>query len=120
MEGFLDVLSWIALGLGSFVLVVSAAGLSVLRPFRLQGYYNRIHASSVIDTLGAGLILLGLAFQTGFSQASLKLFFILAFLVLTGPTASHALARTAHAHGVRLPPEASEGPAGPREETPQP
>ena len=105
MEGALDLLSWLTLVAGSFVIVTSAMGL-----WRLPDFYSRIHAASVTDTLGAGLILLGLAFQTGLSPASLKLFFVLTFLVLTSPTASHALARTAHAHGLRLPEEKGTAP----------
>jgi multicomponent Na+:H+ antiporter subunit G len=50
---------------------------------------------SIPDTLGAALIGSGLMIQAGFSLAALKLLLILAFMWFTGPTATHALAKTA-------------------------
>ncbi len=54
-----------------------------------------MHATGVTDTLCASLILVGLMFQAGWSVALSKLFLILAFLLLTSPTATHAIARAA-------------------------
>lgn len=99
-ELLLDLLSWSALLLGAFVIFASAVGV-----LRLPDYYSRAHAAAVTDTLGAGLFLFGLVLQAGVSLAAGKLGMILFFLVLTGPTATHALARTARAHGLELPSE---------------
>jgi len=55
-----------------------------------------VHAAGVVDSLGAILILLGLITQTQDFLVIIKLVFILLFMMLTGPTAVHALARTAN------------------------
>jgi len=53
----------------------------------------------VIDTAGAGLILVGLMLQAGATLITVKLVFILFFLFFTGPTATHALVRAALSGG---------------------
>jgi multicomponent Na+:H+ antiporter subunit G len=62
----------------------------------------RLHAVGITDTLGAAAILLGLAFIAGWGLLLVKLFLILAVLLLLNPTASHALGRAA-VHGARRP-----------------
>ena len=89
-------LSWACLlGGSSFVLVSSLAVL------RLPDYFSRIHGAGITDTLGAGLILFGLALQAGWSLISFKLFMILVFMALTGPVTVHALAKTAYRLGLK-------------------
>jgi multicomponent Na+:H+ antiporter subunit G len=95
MAALVDGLSWLCL-LGGGLFVV-AGGLGVLR---LPDFFARLHAAGVIDTLGAGLILLGLMLQAGWSLVGVKLFLVLNFMVLTGPTATHALAKAALHGGV--------------------
>ncbi|MBN2644806.1 MAG: monovalent cation/H(+) antiporter subunit G [Desulfuromonadaceae bacterium] len=63
--------------------------------YRLPDFFTRLHACSVTDSACAFLILSGLMFQTGFSLATIKLFFILVFLLITSPTSTHALAKAA-------------------------
>lgn len=90
-----DILSWILLAAGSLFAVVGGIGV-----LRLPDFYTRLHGASITDTAGAGLIMLGLMFQAGFSLVTVKLVLILAFLFFTGPTATHALARAALSSGV--------------------
>jgi multicomponent Na+:H+ antiporter subunit G len=73
---------------------VLAGTLGVLR---LPDFYTRLHAAGMTDTLGAELILLGLIVQAGFSQVSLKLALVGFFLLITSPTATHAIAHAAWA-----------------------
>jgi len=61
----------------------------------MQDFYTRLHAASIIDTLGAMLILFGLMLYYGFNIVSLKLLLILIFILITTPTAAHALAKSA-------------------------
>lgn len=89
-------LSWACLLGGSFFVLVSA--LAVLR---LPDYFSRIHGAGITDTLGAGLMLLGLIFQAGLSLVSVKLVLILVFMLLTGPSTVHALAKTAYRLGLK-------------------
>lgn len=86
----LDLLTWLALLSGVFFIGVGSAGL-----LRMPDFYTRLHAAGIIDTLGAGLILIGLMFQGGWTQVTIKLILILLFLWFTSPTATHSLVKAA-------------------------
>ncbi len=92
----LDVLSWIFLLGGGFFAVTGGIGV-----LRMPDVYTRLHGSGMTDTMGAGLILTGLMFQSGFTLVTVKLFLVLLFLWLTSPIATHAVARAALHVGVR-------------------
>ena len=95
MAAVLDILSWVMLVAGGgFVLV---GGIGILR---LPDLYTRMHAASLTDTLGTLLILLGIMLQAGLTLASIKLLAIALFLMLTGPTATYALANSALLSGL--------------------
>ncbi len=96
MEAALEILSWFLLSAGALFAIVGGAGL-----IRLPDLFSRMHGAGVTDTLGAGLILTGLMLQSGASLVTFKLAAILFFLLLTSPTATHALARSALAEGIR-------------------
>ncbi len=61
--------------------------------FRYKYVMNRIHAAAIGDTLGGGLILLGVFLINGFNLAGLKILFIMAFLWLTSPVAAHMVGK---------------------------
>jgi multicomponent Na+:H+ antiporter subunit G len=96
MQPVLDILSWTLIIAGSFFTVSGAIGL-----VRMPDVYTRMHAASVTDTLGAGLLLAGLMVQAGLSLVTLKLLFILILFFFMGPVATHALALAALHAGVR-------------------
>jgi multicomponent Na+:H+ antiporter subunit G len=85
-----DIVSWILMGLGAVFLVI--AGIGILR---LPDVFTRMHAASIGDTMGAGLILAGLMLQGGISLVTVKLIFVFILLFMTSPTATHALAKAA-------------------------
>jgi multicomponent Na+:H+ antiporter subunit G len=85
-----DSAAWILIGGGGIFLVIGAVGLN-----RMPDVFTRMHATSVSDTFGAGLMLVGMMVQGGFSLVTIKLLFLLLFLWFTGPVATHALARAA-------------------------
>ena len=62
---------------------------------RFPDFYSRMHATGKSDTLGALLSLIGLALYNGFSLVSVKILFIVLFIFLTSPTATHAILRAA-------------------------
>ncbi len=97
MTLLVDIASWILLLGGGFFLLVGGIGV-----LRLPDIFTRMHAAGITDTLGAGLVLLGLIVQAGFSGVSIKLVLIYGFLILTSPVATHALAKAA-LHGKRRP-----------------
>ena len=86
----LDVLSGMLLLGGAIFLLVGAIGV-----LRFPDFYSRLHAVSVCDTLGAGLVLVGLMLQGGLSLVTIKLLLMFYFMMFTGPTAVHALAGAA-------------------------
>ena len=73
MEALLYYASWACLLLGAGFCFVGGVGL-----LRLPDFYSRMHGGGVTETLGAGLILLGLMFQSGLSLATVKLVMIAA------------------------------------------
>lgn len=97
----IEVISAILVISGSFFILVGAIGL-----VRMPDVFTRMHATSVTETAGAGLLLIGLMLQTGFTLLTLKLFFVFALFFLTAPVATHALAQAALQAGVD--PELSE------------
>jgi len=92
-----DGLSWLLLVSGSAFCLLGGIGL-----VRFPDFYTRIHATGLTDTMGAGLVLSGLMLQAGWTLVSVKLVFILAFLLVTSPTANHALVKAAFAHGIKV------------------
>ena len=86
----LDALSWLAIVGGIFFIVVGSIGL-----IRMPDIYTRLHAAGMTDTMGAGLLLLGLSFQAGLTLTTVRLMMIWAFLLFTSPIGTHALARAA-------------------------
>jgi multicomponent Na+:H+ antiporter subunit G len=88
MQEAIDILSWILLVGGGVFCVIGAIGL-----LRMPDAYTRLHASSVVDTLGAGLILAGLILQAGFTLIGAKLAVIGILIFFISPVAGHAVAR---------------------------
>ncbi len=86
----IDALSWFLLVSGSVFCIISAIGV-----LRLPDYFSRIHAAGILDSTGTGALIMGLMLQGGFTLVTVKLLMILAIIVITGPTATHALARAA-------------------------
>ena len=90
MSVALEILGWVALCLGGFFCVVGALGLN-----RMPDVFTRMHATSVSDTLGVGLLIVGMLCQTDDWAVAARLGIILIVLWVTGAVASHALARAA-------------------------
>ena len=105
----LDILSVAALLLGTLILIFAALGVA-----RFPDFYSRLHAAGKGDTLGLALVFLGLILTAGLTLVSLKLAFVVFFVFLLNPTATHALARGAWISGMR-PWRASDGPLLQRE-----
>lgn len=94
MEVALQVLSWIFLLGGSFFAIVGGIGV-----LRMPDLFTRLHAAGVTDTMGAGLILVGLMFQAGLTLVTLKLILLLGFVWFSSPVSTYALSRAALASG---------------------
>lgn len=88
----LDAVSWLLIVTGVAFMVIGSIGL-----IRMPDVYTRLHAAGMTDSIGAGSVLLGLAFQSGLTLVTVRLLLIWAFLLLTNPVGTHALARAARA-----------------------
>jgi multicomponent Na+:H+ antiporter subunit G len=75
---------------GAFFSFVAVVGF-----YRLPDVYSRAHAASKSETLGALLAFAAAGVAFGVSQASLKLALLALFVLVTGPTAAHAIVRAA-------------------------
>lgn len=91
-----DALSWLLLTGGGAFIIIGALGM-----VRLPDVYARMHAAGITDTLGAGLVISGLALQGGWSQTTIKLILIVIFLLYTSPTSTYALANAAYSRGLQ-------------------
>jgi multicomponent Na+:H+ antiporter subunit G len=96
MSAALDIASWILLAAGGLFCLVSAVGV-----LRMPDFYTRAHAASLNDTLGAGLLLLGLILQAGWTLVAAKLLIIGVLIFFTSPAATHALAKAALGRGLQ-------------------
>ncbi|MBF0229533.1 MAG: monovalent cation/H(+) antiporter subunit G [Desulfamplus sp.] len=85
-------ISGILIAGGLFFFLVGSIGM-----IRLPDFYSRLQAAGIIDTMGLLLSMSGLAilalneFTLGNFLSALKIIFIVVFVFLTGPTATHAI-----------------------------
>ena len=103
MSAALDLAGGALLVAGALCCIVGALGM-----LRMPDFYTRIHAASISDTLGAGLVLAGLLLQAGGFLEAAKLAVLGLLVFFTSPAATHALARAALGRGLepQLDPEA--------------
>lgn len=92
-----DLASGVLVVIGTLVALSGGVGL-----LRLPDFFTRAHAASLTDTAGVALIALGLLLRAPDWGVAVRLLLILLFLVLTGPTATHALAQAARRDGVHV------------------
>ena len=90
MNHVIDILSWSCLLAGSTFLLIGVIGL-----LRFPDFFTRLHAASVIETLGSLLFVAGLALQAEHALVIVKLVLLIVFIMFTSPTAAHALAKAA-------------------------
>ena len=103
----LDVASWVLLVTGGFFVVVGGIGL-----LRMPDLFTRMHAGGVADTMGTGMILIGLLLQSDDWLVVVKILLILYFVIFANPTSTHAVARSALDNDIRplLPEEKADHP----------
>lgn len=73
---------------GVFFIIAGTVGL-----LRFPDVLSRMHATTKCDTLGAGLILIGLMMFPGTYYFRGKLLLVIAFLWITNTTGAHYMAR---------------------------
>ncbi len=90
------IISGVFIFLGCFFIIVASIGI-----VRLPDFYTRVHPAGKADTMGQILILTGLIIYEGLSLISVKLFFIICFVLIANPTATHALVKSAYLSGLK-------------------
>jgi multicomponent Na+:H+ antiporter subunit G len=118
--GVLEVIGTLFVVVGCLFALTGAVGV-----LRMPDFYSRLHPAGKSDTLAQALILFGLAFFAGqqllvalgseggghgdwidFADIILKLALLCGLLLLTAPTATHAIAKAArldHHSGISTP-----------------
>lgn len=90
------IITGIFLGIGCFLIVVGSIGV-----LRFPDFYTRIHPAGKTDTIGQAFVLTGLMIHAGVSLISVKLLFIIIFIFIANPTATHFVAAAAHMSGLK-------------------
>ena len=92
----MEILSMIFIVAGLFFLIVAAIGV-----IRLPDVFSRSHAVSLADSVGAFLMLIGVALHEGLGKNTLKILVVLALLFILNPVIAHATIRAALRSGVK-------------------
>lgn len=69
---------------------------------RFPDVYNRLQASTKCVTLGTIMLLAGVALISAEGPTSAKAIICAVFILITSPTAAHAIAKGSYASGVKL------------------
>ena len=102
IEQLLNIFTWVSFAGGVFFLFAGGIGL-----IRFPDFYSRMHATGMIDTLGAGLILFGMVLQSVLVNSEtwwvtgVKLILIGFFIFFTSPTSTYAIANAAFSQGLK-------------------
>ena len=92
-----DIIGYILVAIGILFNIFGCIGL-----VRFPDVYNRLQASTKCVTLGTILLLVGVAFVSASGPMVAKAIICAVFILLTSPTAAHAIAKGAYASGVQL------------------
>ena len=83
----IDFIAYLFLSAGLFFVFIGVLGL-----IRFDDIFQRMHALSVMETLGFFCFFVGLIILEGFSLLSIKLFLIFILIMIVAPTLTHVLA----------------------------
>jgi multicomponent Na+:H+ antiporter subunit G len=92
-----EVLGLIVIVIGVLFDIFGCIGL-----LRLPDVYNRLQSGTKCVTIGTCFILAGSLILLGSVSGAVKGVICIAFILITSPTAAHALAQAAHRSGIRL------------------
>lgn len=92
-----EILAIILLFGGIFFLTVGVVGL-----IRLPDIYNRLHALGKCDTMGSGMIILGMVLIVPGMTNVIKLVLMIIFTLAINPVMTHLITKTAYVRGTPL------------------
>lgn len=93
----IDIIGYILVITGILFDIFGCIGLA-----RFPDVYNRLQASTKCVTLGTILLLVGVGFISGWNATSAKAIICAVFILITSPTAAHAIAKGSYSSGVPL------------------
>ena len=94
MMAIVEIISYIFISIGCFIMAIAAIGL-----YRFPDVYMRLHASAKINTGGAMNLLFGLMLRFGLQIQTVKIFVLFLLIFILAPVISHAIARSVHIQG---------------------
>ena len=97
MSDIIDIFGFILITAGVLFDIFGCIGL-----VRFPDVYNRLQASTKCVTLGTVLLLVGVALICGWGPVAAKAVICAVFILITAPTAAHAIAKGAYSAGVEL------------------
>jgi multicomponent Na+:H+ antiporter subunit G len=92
-----EIIGYILIAIGVLFDIFGCIGL-----VRFPDVYNRLQAATKCVTLGTIVLLIGVALACGHHAMAAKAIVCAVFIVLTSPTAAHAIAKGAYSSGVEL------------------
>ena len=92
-----EIIGYILIAIGILFDIFGCIGL-----VRFPDVYNRLQASTKCVTLGTIVLLIGVALSCGSGAMAAKAIICAVFIMLTSPTAAHAVAKGAYSSGVEL------------------
>lgn len=92
-----DTFTVLFLTAGGFFFLAGTIGL-----LRFPDVYTRLHALTKADSLGLGLIMLGLSLQAESWTMVAKLILIWLLILLASSSVAHLVARTAQQKGIKI------------------
>jgi len=93
----IDIVAYILIAIGVLFDIFGCIGL-----VRFPDVYKRLQAATKCVTLGTVMLLIGVALIAANGPVSAKALICAVFIMITSPTAAHAIAKGAYASGVPL------------------
>lgn len=93
----LEIISIVFLIVGAFFMLVAGIGM-----VRMPDLFTRMSAATKAATLGAGLMLIGMALYFWDVTVTTRVIAIIVFMLATVPVSAHMIGRAAYADGVPL------------------
>ena len=92
-----ETIAFVLFGIGVAFNLFGCLGL-----VRLPDVYNRLQASTKCVTFGTIFLLAGVTVYFGVTAVGIKAILCLVFILITSPTAAHAISKGAYHSGVKL------------------
>ena len=92
-----DIIGYILITIGILFDIFGCIGL-----VRFPDVYNRLQAATKCVTLGTILLLVGVAVVNSVGPTGMRAIICAVFILITSPTAAHAIAKGSYASGVKL------------------